>query len=150
MSVIDKNYKTIRNDKTIVKVGQRILEMDYEKSYDRRYKDIAKKLGQYVDERNPEHWWEARVESSGRKKKKGTMDKFKAENGQELLDFLLPTTENSFSIFLFKKTGVAINNKNQFNDDGDEWYYILPACRDGFHRDWKHDGVCAQDAPKER
>lgn len=76
------------------------------------------------------------------------MDKFDASNGQDLLRNILPNTDNEFSIFQLKKDGFAINNKHHDNQEGDEWYYILPACRDGFHRDWWHDGICVQDRPK--
>lgn len=115
-----------------------------QQSIDDEYRDIVHELDDYIESRNSEHTWEAHVTNFGWQKKTGTMEKFEAKTGRDLLDNILPQTENHFTIFEFKKNGFAINNKHNDNQDGDEWYYILPACKEGFHRDWNHAGICAQ------
>lgn len=114
----------------------------------RRYKDIARRLDKYLERLHSgvPCYWEARVENSGESKRNGVAARFNAGNGLEILDRLLPMAENEFTIYEFKRTGFAINNKNRFNRDGDEWYYVLPACHEGFHRDWKHDCICVEGA----
>jgi len=137
------------NDDIFMQVGRKILSLSTEStSYERRYKDAARKLNSHLEKLNPEHDpWEALVENSGDEKRNGVAFSFKIGDGRELLDKLLPMVANDFTIFLFKRNGLAINNKNRFNRDGDEWYYVLPACHEGFHRDWKHDCICVKDLP---
>jgi hypothetical protein len=150
--IIDINYKTlVRDNQIMMKAGKQLVATgtDETENYEKQYKRIAKKLDSVIDTKNPGHHWEAYVENFGWQKKTGIMDRFEATNGQYLLEQILPATENKFSIFEFKKTGFAINNRHSMNEDGDEWYYVLPACMDGFHRDWKHDGICIQTDKKE-
>ncbi len=108
----------------------------------------ADKLDVFV-KRNTEKKWEAHVINFGWQKTTGTMDKFEAKNGRELISNILPEVENTYTVYHLKKDGFAINNTNQMNHDGDEWYYILPACKESFHRDWEHDGICVHDLKKE-
>jgi hypothetical protein len=125
-----------------------MMQMNPHQSLEDTVIEIADELDEHIESKNPEYKWEAHVKNFGWQKKNGTMDKFEAKDGQELLNNLLPQTENHFTIFEFKKTGFAINNKHHDNMDGDEWYYVLPACKEGFHRDWSHDGICSQDQQK--
>jgi len=134
-----------------MKHGKLIAATERSISYgERDFANIAHRLDGLIEEKNQTFKWEACVRNFGWQKKNGTMDKFEANKGLDLLRGILPVTENQFSIFEFKKDGFAINNKHGDNESGDEWYYVLPACLEGFHRDWKHDGICTQDLPKKK
>jgi len=148
--VIVQNYKTLTIDNKVVKPGKVLFEAPGSREYDKEYKEIANKLDDVLIAKNPDSHWEACVKNFGWQRKNGIMEKFEAKNGRALLDNILPQTENTFKIFELKKNGFAINNRHHMNQSGDEWYYILPACVEGFHRDWEHDGICVKNLDKEK
>lgn len=108
------------------------------------YDGIAFKIEDLMKVKNPDSMWESCVKNFGFVKTDGIRNKFEAHNGYDLLENTLPKTENTFTVFTFKN-GFAIQNRWVDNKDGDELYFILPACHDDFHRDWEHDGICIQD-----
>lgn len=154
VSVLKMRQKN--DDVRRMKVGKRLFDIKQDDDNlidaeaDSIHQEIQweKKLDAFIAERNPENVWEARIENHTWKKETGTSNKFTVKTARELLEQLLQreySGVDGFSVFEFKKNGLALNN----NIEKDEWYYVLPACRGGFHRDWEHDGVCAQDLPKD-
>ena len=130
--------------------GKKILMLDYTKTRQQRYRQIAFELNEHIERLNPEHdLWEGYIKNFTWQKKTGVLRRFQARDGLEMLKTLLMPEDgdNDFSIYEFKRNGLAINNKSPYNNDGDEWYYVLPACHEGFHRDWEKDCICVKDLP---
>lgn len=102
---------------------------------DFEWEDITESLTSEMNRKNPSGMWEASVENFGWRSVSGTKPKFRADNGQDLLFKILPETDCHFKIFDIRR-GFKINNAHHDKPMGGELYFILPACREGYSRDW--------------
>ena len=111
-------YKSKRKQKHIYEGSNSMdeLEVNY-------FNNFITKL---ILKRNPSGWWKARVKNFGWLKRNGEKS-FKAIDGLELIKATLPQCECSFRIYLYKKTGLAINNAHHDSPTWSEWYYITKA-----------------------
>jgi hypothetical protein len=74
--------------------------------------------------KNPEYW-HAEVSNFGWRSQSGESN-FKAENGKELLQKILPKTDCHFRIYDDGKRGFKIQNYHHDSPTGNEWYHIRP------------------------
>jgi hypothetical protein len=102
-------------------------------------------ISDLMKERNPSNEWEAEVINFGWRRARGVKDKFVAETSRALLEKILPRTDCNFIIYELDKRGFAVQNFHHDNNTGNEWYHILPACQEGYHRDWDKDGICVRE-----
>lgn len=87
-------------------------------------------------------------------------DHFHAEDGKSLfehfgIDSYCKDGNNKIKINDYGNTGLHIETEcrgghyvSRFHDDERE-IVILPACRDGFYRDWDRDGICVAEPVEE-
>lgn len=87
--------------------------------------DMIEGLTDQMKTKNPDGYWRADVQNFGWRSQSGHKY-FKANNGQELLDEILPKTNCTFYIYDFGKDGLAINNYHHDSPTGKEWYYLVP------------------------
>lgn len=95
-----------------------------------RRADMNDRLTELMEEKNPEGRWNARVSNFGWRKMSGTTGEFTCDNGEALLQKILPKADCTFYIHEYEengKEGFAIQNYHHDSPTGDEWYYILPA-----------------------
>jgi hypothetical protein len=115
------------------------LLFDSEEDFD------LEELTRIMLDKNSSKIWEAEVINFGWKRERGIKKKFTAEDGKDLLGRVLPPMDCIFKIYELDKKGFAIQNFHHDNNTGNEWYHILPACEEEYHRDWKRDGICVKD-----
>ena len=117
-------------------MGKKLFQMENSEKHVDEFKSITELM-----QMNKNLLWEAHVENYGPKRKNGTMQAFKCENGEQLLKRLLPmNAKRSLTIFEYGK-GLAIKTN-------DEQYRVLPACKGDNHRDWSRDGICVKKPKK--
>lgn len=102
-------------------------------------------FSEMMNEKNPSDEWEAEVQNFGWRRIHGVKKRFVAKNGKELLGKILPNADCEVKIFELDNRGFSIQNFHHDNNTGSEWYHILPACEEGFYRDWDRDGICVKN-----
>lgn len=107
------------------------FEPYYEDGYDQIDQDsdweyLTDYLTELMGERNTGDRWYAEVTDFGWRAQRGYRV-FRAEDGQELLDGILPKTDNSFRIYdHLDGKALRINNAHHDSPVWREWYTVLP------------------------
>jgi hypothetical protein len=105
--------------------GKLIMEGTNSPEDEFEWDDLVLNLTSIMKQKNPDGYWNARVENFGWRKLEGRTDTFKAMTGEQLLFKILPATECSFRIYHHGKNGFAINNVHHDSPMwGVEWYFI--------------------------
>lgn len=125
----------------MLKKGEEILYTSDDLGHDVELEGFTETM----NKKNPSDLWEAEVKNFGWRRANGVKEKFRASDGRTLLSEILPRTDCSFKIFDLEPKGFAIQNFHHDNDTGTEWYHVLPACQEEYHRDWEHNGICVRD-----
>jgi hypothetical protein len=101
--------------------------LDYEWDF------ITAELTEKMLEFNPaKKRWVARVKNFGWDSRSGSMDPFDVDDGEKLLQKVLPNTECKFYIFADDDScSFRINNYHHDSPYGSEWYYIRLEKDDG-------------------
>lgn len=91
---------------------------------DFNYESLCESLTGFMQDLNQkDYYWCAEVNGFGWRELNGTAKPFKANNGKELLNHILPNCDCTFKIFKEGK-GLAIQNYHHDNPTGNEWYHI--------------------------
>ncbi len=85
---------------------------------------LTDSLTQILKSINPDGHWHAEVNQFGWRGRNEFKD-FKAENGREFLNEILPKTECSFRVFL-EDRWIRIQNFHHDAPTGNEWYTVRP------------------------
>lgn len=97
--------------------------------FERAYEDLTEYLTEVMQDMTKRNYykdrWKATVNNFGWLKQNG-FKTFKAENGKELLEAILPETDCTFKIFKDGRNGIKIQNYHHDSPMGNEWYYIKP------------------------
>lgn len=103
------------------------------------WQDMCDALTKTMEKRNPDGWWGVEMRNFGWRELDG-YKAFRADTGEELLQQILPKTENTFYIYdhdCADGQGFAINNFHHDSPAGREWYYVEPLahveCQDCWH-----------------
>lgn len=68
-------------------------------------------------------YWTAEVSGFGWKGQSGEMDIFEEDDANEIIQKILPQTQNTFKIW-FTKKGFKLQNFHHDAPTGNEWYYV--------------------------
>lgn len=93
--------------------------------YEVEWDSLKEYLTEKMKEKNPDGYWRADMSNFGWRGVSGSKY-FEADNGEKLLQEILPKTDCTFYIYDFGKDGLAINNFHHDSPMGKEWYYIVP------------------------
>jgi len=123
----------------VLEKGDILLVYDAGANPEVSFVDFGNKLTLLMEERNPSMVWESPDFSRA-----GDIDivyRLFTEDGGELLRTSLsqPYPIGYISVRAWGRTGLCV---------GPEWQRekcFLPACHDGFYRDWEKDGICVAD-----
>jgi len=88
---------------------------------------LLHELEAWMKKVNPDGYWIASVENFGWSNRSGQA-LIDADTGAELLQKVLPKTENHFKIFKSGKT-LRIQNYHHDSPVGNEWYSVRPATK---------------------
>lgn len=102
-------------------------ESDDEVEQDDDWESLLAELGAWMTKANPDGVWIAEVENFGWRSQSGKAD-FRAFKGDELLQHVLPKTDNHFKIFKRGKT-LRIQNYHHDSPMGKEWYTVRAPTR---------------------
>ena len=106
--------------------------------YQFEWANFKENLSYLLKKRNPSDLWESPVFPDENREREDR--KFFGENGNDLLnkliDFYRGNNITRISIFGYGKDGICIDPEWQSEK------CLLSACREGFYRDWDHDGIC--------
>ena len=112
--------------------------------------NFTERVTEEMGRRNPDDYWETpdpdkQVSDTG-------SDEFFSSSGESLLghfgiDTFCDNTSNKIKINEYGRMGLHINTLcrdgsfiSRFNEDARD-IIVLPACHDGFYRDWEHNGI---------
>lgn len=84
---------------------------------------LCEELTQLMQRRKTTQW-RAEVHNFGWRKRNGVTE-FEATTGQELLEKVLPRTDNTFKVFTVGDE-IQINNAHHDAPTWEEWYFITP------------------------
>ena len=90
---------------------------------DYQWEDLQWALDEIIAEVNPAGFWKARVKNFGWRSLNGHKV-FYAHRGADILRNILPNTDCNFTIYKYRKHGLAINNFHHDSPMGAEWYYL--------------------------
>ena len=110
---------------TGIKVGKKLMSWGFEEPEDEfEWTDFCENLKTYLEKKSPDGFWHAEVKNFGWDSRCGQKE-FKAEDGEEFLQKILPNCECKFNIHNYGR-GLAIQNYHHDSPTGNEWYYLTP------------------------
>lgn len=115
------------------------------------WEELTDDLTELIAERNPDGRWYAEVSNFGWRSLNGWSE-FRAVEGEEFLQAVLPDTPCNFKVFAWGEDGFAIQNYHHDSPVGREWYYIRPIepctyCGEDLVRSGRKWPVTYQDDP---
>lgn len=109
------------------------LEREYENDlsfYYRKWDDFLSELDELI--KKDEQWEHPRLGH-----------KFYLENGKKLLKICALNEPQQLDVYNTQKKGLILIGK-EYIDEEEKECLVLPACKEGYHREWEHDGICVR------